>query len=611
MRGMTRTGKIILTCAASLAAAALVLCCVHFKKAPEVRQAGEGTAADAPLQALLELSSAAEAAWRDETAERIELSDEGSSSSSQGVLIQGSTVTVTSSGTYSVSGALSEGQLRVDCDGTAVLILDGADIRNSSDAAVYVSDAGHVMIYLPEGSESSLVSGAECEITAAEGNAAVESASGAALYSRDSLSFAGSGRLTVRGYVNNAVATTDSLTVLGGKLELTAVNNGLKGKDSVTVAGGALTVHSGGDGIKSNNADCGVIDVLGGEISIVSLGDGMQAAKELNVEGGVITVTAGDAANSAPAGDAGLSVPPEAPQEPQVFEKPPEGGPGGMRPEGSGRPGDREEAPSPRPGDNPPERPEGTEPGAFHGGGEEQGFPGGFGPGTASASHSKALNSGGSITVSGGEITVTQSYEGLEGHQIYLRGGSVSITASDDGVNANGSAGGGSDMPALVISGGTIRVNAGGDGLDSNGDLIIDGGYIIVDGPSDGGNGALDSGFENGGSIVCNGGTVLAIGDSRMAESFEDDSKQCSFILNFSGTLPAGTRISISDEGGGTLFEHSSAKSFNSVVFSCPELQQGRAYTVTAGTETRTLTLDGITSGDTVSAMPAPPDKRG
>ena len=213
------------------------------------------------------------------------------------------------------------------------------------------------------------------------------------------------------------------------------------------------------------------------------------------------------------------------------------------------------------------------------------------------------------LTVSDGDITISKSYEGLEGHLIYLSGGNISVTSSDDGVNANG---GSSDMfgrmpnqtntddsslPVLKISGGTLYVNADGDGLDSNGDLIIEGGITIVDGPTNDGNGALDSGSENGGTIVCNGGTIIAIGASGMAESFESDSTQCSFIKNFSGTMSAGTQIAITDENGKTIFEHKSAKSFNSIVYSSPELVLGSTYTITVGDQDETITTESISNG--------------
>ena len=684
---MTKTVKIILISALSAGLIALVLYCVRFGKAPEEKPAENGSvSAEDALQTAQQLSAAAETALQNGTAKHITLSDDGSSASVSGVQIHGNTVTITLSGVYSVSGTLTEGQLAVDCDDTVVLILDGTKITHSADAAIYISNADHTLIYLPEGSSNKLVSGTEQEITAASENTDVKSASGATLYAKDSLSIAGSGKLDVSGYIHNAVATTDHLIVLGGELELAAVNNGLKGKDSVTILDGKITIHSGNDGIQSDNdvdADCGNIDIRGGEIHIVSLGDGMQAEHDLSVEDGILTISAGNTA----ALTSGKSV--------QSFETPP----GDMR-------GGTEAAPLPRAGKTPPDVPNGTEQGSFPGSGSGIEFPdkpgemnapwgetpfelpqdhggrtyGGFenqtdpfgnmrgrgsmggdssdrldrerSYGSDSETGTKGLKSSGNITVSGGSITITstddgihangsitvtggtfrlstdddgfhaddtltvsdgditvlQSYEGLEGHLIYINGGTISVTASDDGINANGgdSAGfgrmpvqtntGSSSLPVLKISGGTLYVNADGDGLDSNGDLIVEGGNIIVDGPANGGNGALDYGSENGGSIICRGGTILAIGASGMAESFGNDSLQCSFMHNFSGTMAAGAQIAITDENGKIISEHRSAKAFNSIVFSSPELVLGSTCTIHVGDQIETITIESISN---------------
>ena len=684
---MTKKRTAILISSLALVMAAFVFYGFRFGKTPEEKMAETPAAsAEDALQTALRLSAAAEIARQNQTAKIITLADNESTASAVGVQIQGNTVTITSTGVYSVSGRLAEGQLAVDCDDTVTLILEGAEISNSSDAAICCSNADHTLIYLPEGSINKLVSGTEQEITAISENADAQSLSGAALYARDNLSIAGGGKLFTGGYIHNAVASTDHLTVLGGELELEAVKNGLKGKDSVTILSGTISIHSGNDAIKSNNradANGGNIDIRGGEIHIASFGDGISAENDLTIEGGILTVSAGDTES------VGFQ------KTPQDFENLPENM--GERPQNGFMPPE---------GGGPPDRPNEPNPGEFPGNGEEPGFPGGtmppeppdfdagsngriprerggrmddppdpsgdmrdpverkddfperFGREWKEASDSEAdakgLKSGGELRVSGGsitvnsandcihangnilvsggtfllstgddgfhadgtltvtdgDITVSESYEGIEGRLIYLNGGSISVTASDDGINAGGgnsamfgrmlsqSDSDDSSFPTLQISGGTLYVNAGGDGLDSNGDLIIEGGNIVVDGPTNGGNGALDSGSENGGRILSSGGTVLAVGASGMAESFESHSAQCSFIKTFSETMSAGTLISISDESGKTIFEHTSAKTFSSIVFSSPELVLGKTYTITVGTQTDTITIESISNGD-------------
>jgi hypothetical protein len=144
-----------------------------------------------------------------------------------------------------------------------------------------------------------------------------------------------------------------------------------------------------------------------------------------------------------------------------------------------------------------------------------------------------------------------------------------------------------------------LYVNAQGDGLDSNGNLTISGGETIVDGPSNDGNGALDSGSESGGVCKVEGGTILAVGSSGMAESFDDSqSTQYSFLHNLDSHFAEGTEIKILDEKGNELFSHTAARTGNSIVFSSGELEKGKTYTISVGDEKTDVTLDSMTTSN-------------
>ena len=135
-----------------------------------------------------------------------------------------------------------------------------------------------------------------------------------------------------------------------------------------------------------------------------------------------------------------------------------------------------------------------------------------------------------------------------------------------------------------------------GDGLDSNGDLVIEGGEIFVSGPENSGNGAIDKG--DMGSAWITGGTIIAAGSSGMAETFgEENSTQCSALCNFDSQIAAGSEITVSDSDGNVLISYTPQHSFNSVVFSCAELEQSQTYTVTAGDQTQQITLENISNG--------------
>lgn len=121
-------------------------------------------------------------------------------------------------------------------------------------------------------------------------------------------------------------------------------------------------------------------------------------------------------------------------------------------------------------------------------------------------SNDDGIHADGTLTITDGVITVTNSYEGLEGAFINIQGGNISVISSDDGVNATAASGCG-----ITISGGTLYVYASGDGLDANstdsyGGILFAGGKTVVICNSNG-NSAIDT--EKG--YTHTGGQVLAI----------------------------------------------------------------------------------------------------
>lgn len=208
------------------------------------------------------------------------------------------------------------------------------------------------------------------------------------------------------------------------------------------------------------------------------------------------------------------------------------------------------------------------------------------------------------LLVNGGTITVTESYEGLEGLNITINNGKIDITASDDGMNAaggndqSGFGGMGGDgfkgMQApdaqksdsasedemwMVINGGYVHVLAGGDGLDSNGDLTINGGEVYVDGPSDNGNSAIDYGEKS--SFYINGGTVVAVGSSGMAEDVSSDSKQQVAFVKLDSQADAGDAI-LKDADGNEIISYTAQKKYDCVIISTADLKAGQTYTLSA-----------------------------
>lgn len=190
------------------------------------------------------------------------------------------------------------------------------------------------------------------------------------------------------------------------------------------------------------------------------------------------------------------------------------------------------------------------------------------------------------LIIDDGKVSVTKSYEGLEAQQITINDGEVSVFANDDGINA----GGGNDNSSgnrmgtfdtnenciLSINGGSVYVNAAGDGIDSNGYLYINGGSVVVDGPTNNGNGALDAGAQ----IVMSGGDAIAVGASGMATNLGTTSTVYNVSVYFATTQAKDTKIEIKDENGDTIISHTSAKTFSHMAVGTTKFEFGKTYSI-------------------------------
>lgn len=178
------------------------------------------------------------------------------------------------------------------------------------------------------------------------------------------------------------------------------------------------------------------------------------------------------------------------------------------------------------------------------------------------------------LTIQNGTVNITKSYEGLEAQKIIINNGEISVTASDDGINAGGGSDNNSSNPMagdanceLTFNGGNVYVNASGDGVDSNGYIYFNGGKVVIDGPTNNGNGSLDSGL----GIVMNGGEVISVGSSGMAETLGSTSSIYNISVYFAAQQAAGSKIEIKNSNDETILTHTSAKAFS-------HLSAGNAY---------------------------------
>ncbi len=459
----------------------------------------------------------------------------------------GSNVVITSKGVYRVTGSSQNVSVVVRDDnksGNVYLILDNVTMENLNYSCISVEAADKVIICLV--GENTLKYTAK------------SSDYDGAIYASDDLTINGAGALYVTSSLHGIVCKND-LKLTGGTVSVTASSIGIKAKDSVRIGGCAVTVNSGHDGVQVNSSETGPFFHIGGGSLAVNAGyDGIDVGTTASVmtgfasfAGGTVSITAG--------GGSGNS------KDSKVSQK-------GVKCDGkivvSGANLTVDSADD-----------------ALNSSSEVNLISGAV---TLSSSDD-GIHADNVLGISGGELSILKSYEGLEAYEIGISGGATTIYASDDGINAAG----GSDTQSteeepgrwsmnssagtLRVSGGMLYVNAGGDGLDANDSLYVSGGTVIVEGPTDNGNGALDLGNGSGCVAEITGGTVLAIGSSGMAVNF-DSGTQCSALLSLSGDV--GTQISVDDGSG---FTFTTTKSFSCVVYSSPYMKEGNTYTVTAG----------------------------
>ena len=534
----------------------------------------------------------------------IQLGGTSATASSDSVQINGSTVIIKEEATYVISGALN-GMLVVDAPDTAKLqlVFDGVDITSETSAALYILEADKVFVTLADGTSNALTNGGS--FVAIDDNNL-----DGALFSKQDLTFNGTGSLTVTSPAGHGIVCKDDLVFTGGTYTVNAASHGLDANDSVRIANAMLTIDSGKDAIHCENNDDaakGFIYISGGTIIAEAEGDGIAASGYMQIADGTIDLLVGGGSGNG------------SKAQSDNFGGFMGGGHGGM---GGGKPG--------QPGiDNSQNTITEEESTSMKGlkASSSMLIAGGnisvnsaddaihsdvsliINGGTfALASGDDAIHAEDTLTVAAGKIDISESYEGLEALHIDVQGGDIKLVASDDGLNAAGGtdqsgttggrdgmfggggkggrpAGGGfggmsvSSNGSIKVSGGNLYINSSGDGLDANGTLEISGGYTVVTGPTQGDTATLD--YDTSGMIT--GGTFIGTGASGMAQTFSDSGQ--GVVAVSVGNQPTGTQIVLKDKDGNTVLEHTPELNFAVVILSSPDLVKGETYTITVGSQ--------------------------
>ena len=508
--------------------------------------------------------------WDVNTEILITLNESSISCASDLVTISESTATITGAGNYVLTGSLSNGQIVVNVDGgeTIRLILKEADIHCESGAPIFIQDGKKVIIWLAEGTENDLSDGSNYVF---EGD---EDEPNATLFSKSDLSIAGTGMLTIDASYADAIASKDGLVIASGKIGITAADDGIRGKDYTVIRGGIFTIEAAGDGITSTNEDDpvrGYVSVENGTFTIVAGGDGIQAVTDVMITAGEFDITAGGGSSARLTAD--LSA--KGLKAGSVLKV--TGGQFTIN----------------------------CADDAVHSNDLAEIYP----QSMILSSGDDGIHADSTLYVNGGDIQILKSYEGLESSSLHLTGGSVHLVSSDDGINAaggndgSGFGGGPGDWGGgfsaagdhlLEISGGYYYVNAGGDGVDVNGSIEQSGGTIIVDGPTENMNGALDC----DGDFAVSGGYLLAVGSSGMAEAPKTTSTQYAVLVNFTSAQAAGSLVHLQDTEGNNVFTFQPAKRYQSVAFCSPILEKGETYALYLGGSCTGDKTDGLYSGE-------------
>ncbi len=189
---------------------------------------------------------------------------------------------------YVVQGTTTNGSLTFDSEKRFTLTLDGASITNPDSAAIHVAIDKSVTVNLQGTS------------TLSDG---INNTGKAAFESKGDVVFTGSGTLNVSGAANHAIFGSDDVTIQSGTVHVTSAAADGMHAENVTVIGGSITIDNAvSDAIECENDLSGVFAITAGTVTINSGDDdskGIKTDSLISINGGTLNITMEGAAAKA------------------------------------------------------------------------------------------------------------------------------------------------------------------------------------------------------------------------------------------------------------------------------------------------------------------------
>lgn len=438
---------------------------------------------------------------------------------------------------YILTGSCNDGNFKIRSDKKQAIILRDLSLTNTQGAAINNQSKKRTFVVI-EGTNT-IADGA----VNTDGDYPEETAEEdmkAAFFSEAQLIFSGTGNLTVNANGKAGITSDDYVRFMSGcNVTVNSSNgHGVRGKDAIYVSGGTINItvaasatgkkgfstdslmyFGGGTTSITNKASAGMVD---GELTGASC---IKADKSFVIQGGELTATASGSGCKCISGD-----------ENGFFE----GGKITAKATGTnyGTSGNRYDS------DN--------------------------------SITAKAIKFDGNLEFSGCEVTASaSSHEAIESKgTIYISGGTLSATSKDDAINS------GSD---LTISDGVVYAySTGNDGLDANGNMVIKGGLLFAIGTRDPEVG-LDANTEAGYKLYIQGGDIIVIGGLERNSSVSQPIISTSWSTNTNYSLCNGSEVFFSfktpSSGGSGLY------------LTSPSLVKGTTYSLK-----KSATVSGATS---------------